>query len=193
MTATDSRDTTEQARHREQFARFLRLGAHLSDIVSCWAGFPLQGEQTAQATIAKVDEADALLLDVPTSTAVTRRDVHLVSPMRGPVFLAAAVTEFVHEPRLGLDLAARRRLHHGADPVDQLVDNLRRTVCWIIRPDEVQHPNDVALQAKTILVAAGCPVAVVVETVYWRLITHRTPTVLAGHTQPVSMLTLAPR
>jgi hypothetical protein len=177
-------DAREVLGRREQLARLVRLDTPFSQVMSSWAGFGVHGEQTTPTSIVNLTDEDARLLDLPVGTAVTRRDIHLVSVLTGPVFLAAAITELVYEPRLGLDLAGRRAVHSGPDPLDILVNHLRRAVCYVLRPHHDTEsdtagdpqPDHPALQTKTILAHAGTPVAV--ETVYWRLLTHRQPSAM---------------
>ncbi|MGB3442756.1 MAG: hypothetical protein WBA97_28770 [Actinophytocola sp.] len=166
-------DEKNLADRRDQLARLLRLDTQFSEIIATWAGFGMQGEQTAPARSVQVEEDQAPLLGVPVATSVVRRDVHLVSRVAGPEFLAAAVTEFVYEPRLGLRLDQRRAVRAGSAPLEHVVNQLRRNVCYITTPATQQGPDDVALRATTLLLRAGTPVAVVTEVVYWRLITHR--------------------
>jgi hypothetical protein len=193
-------DPSEVLGRREQLARLVRLDTPFSQVVSCWAGFGVHGEQTAPTSFVDLTDEDARLLDLPVGTSVTRREMRLVSVLSGPVFLAAAITELVHEPRLGLDLAGRRAVRSGDAPLDSLVNDLRRVVCYVLRPHgdaednaggepQLDHP---ALQTKTILARAGTPVAVAVETVYWRLITHRQPSVVLPYAMPRPMLARVP-
>jgi hypothetical protein len=194
-------DPHEALGRREQLARLVRLDTPFSQVVSSWAGFGVHGEQTAPTSFVDVTDEDARLLDLPVGTSVTRRDIHLVSVLTGPVFLAAAITELVYEPRLGLDLAGRRAVRSGPDPLDSLVNHLRRVVCYILRPHHAPEgdtagdpqPDHPALKTKAILAQAGTPVAVAVETVYWRLLTHRQPSVVLPYAVPRPMLARVPR
>jgi hypothetical protein len=189
-------DPRETRGRREQLARLVRLDTPFSQVVSCWAGFGVHGEQTTPASFVDLTDEDARLLDLPVGTSVTRRDVHLVSVLTGSVFLAAAITELVYEPRLGLDLAGRRAVRSGDAPLDSLVNHLRRVVCYVLRPHHDTEgatagdppPDHPALQAKTILAHAGIPVAVASETVYWRLIAHRQPSVVLPYAMPRPLL-----
>lgn len=193
-------DPREVLGRREQLARLVRLDAPFSQVVSCWAGFGVHGEQTVPTSVVDLTDEDARLLDVPVGTSVTRRDIRLVPVLTGPVFLAAAITELVHERRLSLDLASRRAVRSGDAPLDSLVNDLRRVVCYVLRPhgdteDNAEgepQPEHPALMAKTILARAGTPVAVAVETVYWRLITHRQPAVVLPYAMPRPMLARVP-
>lgn len=166
-------DERNVADRRDQLARLLRLDAQFSEIIGTWVGFGVQGEQTAPARSVQVEEGQAPFLGVPVGTSLIRRDVHLMSTVASPEFLAAAVTEFVYEPRLGLRLDQRRAVRTGSAPLEQIVGQLRRSICYVSTPATDQGPDDVALSATTLLLRAGTPVAVVTETVYWRLITHR--------------------
>jgi hypothetical protein len=166
-------DERNLADRRDQLARLLRLNIQFSEIIATWAGFGMQGEQTAPARSTQVGEEQAPFFGVPVGTSVIRRDLHLVSTVAGPEFLAAAVTEFVYEPRLGLRLDQRRAVRAGSEPLEHVVGQLRRNVCYVSTPDTERRPDDVALRATTLLLRAGTPVAVVTEIVYWRLITHR--------------------
>lgn len=182
--------TRQALGRREQLARFVRLDTQFSQVVSCWAGFGVHGELTTPTSFVELGDEDARLFDLPVGTSVTRRDIRLVSVLTGPLFVAASITELVYEPRVGLDLAGRRAVRTGPDPLDSLVNHLRRVVCYVLRPHHDTQgdaeggtggdpqPDRPALQTKTILANAGTPVAVVVETVYWRLITHRQPPTL---------------
>lgn len=183
-------------RRREQLARLVRLDTPFSEVVSSWAGFGVHGEQTVPTSFAELRDEDARLLDLPVGTSVTRRDIHLASVLTGPMFLAAAITELVYEPRLSLDLAGRSAMRNGDAPLDILVHHLRRVVCYVLRPHHDTEgdtagdppPDHPALQTKTILAHAGTPVAVAIETVYWRLITHRQPSVVLPYAMPQPML-----
>ncbi len=166
----ESRDFTQR---RDQLARLMRLDVPLSEIVGSWAGFGVQGEQTAPASTVDLDRDQALYFSLPTATSVTRRDLHLVSTLGSAPFLAAAVTELLHGPRLGLGLGARRALRNGAEPLDSTLRQLRRNVVAVSTPHGGDRPDDVALSATTVLLLAGTPVALITETVYWRLISHR--------------------
>lgn len=147
---------------------------------------PLHAEQTAPTTHETLTESNARLLDLPTGTSVTRRDLHFASATSGSPYLAAAVTELVYEPRLGLTLDTRRALHHGSTPADEIVPTLNRAVWSVLRPESARpagghvspKPDDVALQANAILTGAGRPVALTTGTVYLRLVTHRVPDTL---------------
>lgn len=166
-------DEKNLADRRDQLARLLRLDTPFSEIIGTWVGFGMQGEQTAPARSVQVGEDQAPFLGVPVGTSVIRRDVHLVSTVAGPDFLAAAMTEFVYEPRLGLRLDQRRAIRAGSDPLEQVVGKVRRSVCFVSAPSSDLQPDEVALRATTLLLRAGTPVAVVTEIVYWRVITHR--------------------
>jgi hypothetical protein len=185
---------------REQLARFVRLDRQFSQVVSCWAGFGVHGELTTPTSVGELGDEDTRLFDLPVGTSVTRRDLHLVSVLTEPLFVAAAITELVYEPRIGLDLAGRRAVRTGPDPLDNLMNHLRRVVCYVLRPHHDTQgatrgdpqPDRPALQTKTILATAGTPVAVVIETVYWRLITHRQPATLPS-AMPRRTLARVPR
>lgn len=173
MIVTNMFDAKDLAGRRNQLARLLRLDNRFSEIVATWAGFGMQGEQTAPSVSAQVRDDQAPLLGVPAGTSLIRRDLHLVSSVSGPPFLAAAVTEFVYEPRLSLRLEQRRAVRSGSDLLEDVIGPLRRSVCSVMTPATGRGAGDVALRATTLLVRAGTPVAVVTETVYWQLITHR--------------------
>lgn len=167
----------------DRLSRVVRMAPRFTDAIEWWSGFPLQAEQTAPTTREALTETSARLLDLPTGTSVTRRDIHFALATAGSTFLAAAVTELVYERRLGLTLDTRRALHHGSTPADEIVPTLHRAVWSVLRPNSAHRttrqaepkPDDVALQANAILTAAGKPVALTTDIVYWRLVSHRVP------------------
>jgi hypothetical protein len=173
MVVTNMFDAMDLAGRRDQLARLLRLDNRFSEIVATWAGFGMQGEQTAPSVSVQVHDDQAPMLGVPAGTSLIRRDLHLVPDVSGPPFLAAAVTEFVYEPRLSMRLEQRRAVRSGSDLLEDVVGSVRRSVCSVITPRTGHRPGDVALRATTLLLRAGTPVSVVTETVYWQLITHR--------------------
>ncbi|WP_018687050.1 hypothetical protein [Actinokineospora enzanensis] len=160
---------------RDQLARMVRTAPRFIDAVRVWAGFPLHGVRARSATTVPLAEHDAALLDLPTATPVLRREIHLVAKMVGPIFVAASITELVHEPLLGADITARRALRDGPQPTDAILDGLHRAVCLVTRTDSDPGTGTTALIAQTILSGAGRPVALTAEAVHWGLITHRTP------------------
>ncbi|GAB3448953.1 hypothetical protein GCM10027436_42950 [Actinophytocola sediminis] len=184
--ATAAHAVAEWQNSLDRLGRVVRMAPRFTDAIQWWAGFPLHAEQTAPTTRETLTETNARLFDLPTGTPVTRRDLHFASATAGSPYLAAAVTELVYEPRLGLTLDTRRALHHGSTPADEIVHTLHRAVWSVLRPDPTRHagghadpkPDDVALQAGAILTGAGRPVALTTDTVYWRLLTHRVPDVL---------------
>lgn len=180
----------------DRLARLVRMAPRFTDAVRWWAGFALQAEQTAPITRETLTETSARLLDLPPGTPVTRRDLHLIAPATGSVFLAAAITELVYEPGLVLTLQTRRALHTGPEPTDLIVPHLHRAVWSVLRPPSDPHdnqpgeqhneprPDTVALHANAILTGSGRPVVLTTDTVYWRLVTHRAPDTLPHYVAP---------
>lgn len=165
----------ELAQRADMLARLVRCAPRFGDALRWWAGFDLARQPRVPDEDYILDNQAALLLDLPPGTSVTRRDGYLVAALPGEGFRVAAAVTLVHVPALGLDLARRDALRAGTVPLSQLLGGVHRATHYAYRLGGDPLDDQPALHSRSTLLCAGRPVAVVCETVYWRLLTHRAP------------------
>ena len=177
MIGTTSRSVqdAELAHRADMLARFVRCAPRFTDALRWWAGFDLTREPRVADEDYTLDNEAALLLDLPPGTPVTRRDGYLVATPPGEHFRVAAAVALVHVLALALDLAQRDALRAGTVPLSQLLRGAHRATHYAYQLSGDPLNDQPALQARSTLLCAGRPVALVYETVYWRLLTHRAP------------------
>jgi hypothetical protein len=174
-TADRSVRHAELAQRADMLARFVRCAPRFSDALRWWAGFELARQPRVPDEDYTLDNQAALLLDLPPGTPVTRRDGYLVAALPGEGFRVGAAVTLVHIPALALDTEQRDALRTGTVPLSQLLRGVHRATHYAYRLGGDPHDDQPALQSRSTLLCAGRPVALVCETVYWRLLTHRAP------------------
>jgi hypothetical protein len=178
----------ELVRRADMLARFVRSAPRFCDALRWWAGFDLRRAPRVPDAHYPVDAEAALLLDLPPATPVTRRDGYLLAAIAGDSFRVAATVALVHLPALALDRDQRAALRAGTVPLSQILRGVQRATHYACRvagdPHNDQQDDQPALRARSTLLCAGNPVALVSETVYWRLITHRAPSEPSRYLHP---------
>lgn len=175
-----------------RLARLVRCAPRFADAVSWWAGFPVRREPRVPDQVQVLRGRDARLLDLPLGTPVTRRDGYLVSAIGPGDFRAGAVVALVHEPGLGLDLRGQALLRAGTLPLSHIMLECQRATHYAYRTAGAAADERPALRSRATLLLGGQPVALVWETVYWRLIRHRTPSRLPGPVRIASSVASSP-
>lgn len=177
----------ELAHRADMLARFVRSAPRFSDALRWWAGFDLRRQPRVPDERYATDRQAALLLDLAPGTLVTRRDGYLISAISSddPFRLARAVA-LVHEPALALDSDQRAALRAGAVPLSQILRAAQRATHYALRVAGEPLDDEPALRSRATLLCAGRPVALVRETVYWRLLTHRAPGQPSRYLRPTS-------
>jgi hypothetical protein len=173
--ANRSKRDAELAYRATTLARFVRSAPRFTDALRWWAGFDLRREPRIPDQDCHLDDHAALLLDLPPGTRVTRRDGYLVSAIPGESFRVAAAVALVYQPALALDNEQRTAFRSGTVPLSQILNGGQRATHYACRVAGDPHDDHTALQSRATLLRGGRPVALVDETVYWRLITHRAP------------------
>ena len=162
--------------HRaDTLARFIRSAPRFTDALRWWCGFDLRREPRVPDEETNLDSRTALLLDLPPGTPVVRRDGYLVAAIAADDFRVAQAVSLLHTPALALDTEQRDALRTGTVPLSQILRGTQRATHYTYRLAGDPHDDQPALRSRATLLCAGRPVALVWETVYWRLITHREP------------------
>jgi hypothetical protein len=173
--AASVEEDVELAGQVARLARLVRCAPRFADALSWWAGFPLRRQPRVPDEVWWLTAREARLLDLPPATPVTRRDGYLVSAIGPEGFRAGAVLALVHEPGLGLTLHERALMQDGTLPLSHIVRGCQRATHYAYRTEGTADAERPALQSRATLLLGGQPVALVWETVYWRLIRHRNP------------------
>jgi hypothetical protein len=165
----------ELSRRADMLARFVRSATRFGDALRWWAGFDLVREPRIPDENDIVDNDTALLLDLSPGTPVTRRDGYLVAAITGDTCRMAAAVALVYEPALALDKDQRAAMRGGTVPLSQILRGMQRATHYAYRLAGDPLDDHPVLHSRSTLLCAGRPVALLRETVYWRLITHRAP------------------
>lgn len=156
-----------------RLTRQIRTASSFTTALSTYLGTPLQREPRLPDALRPLSWEAALLLDVDPGHKATYREGWLVPRIAGPRFRAAAITALVLEHRLGLNLTDRAALKQGEIPLARLLRDADRATHYAYtvatRPQN-DHP---VIHVQATLLLGGMPVALVRETVLWRVLTHR--------------------
>jgi hypothetical protein len=178
-----------ELRHRvDTLARLVRSAPRFTDALRWWGGFDLRREPREPDSAHVLDERDALLLDLPPGTDVTRREGYLVSAGGGTVIRVAEVSALIHTAGMNLDLDQKAALREGTTPLGQVLHGAQRATHYAVRVGGPPVDDHAALRSRATLLRAGRPIALVRETVLWKLITHRAPGDLPSYVQAPSRL-----
>jgi hypothetical protein len=156
-----------------RLARQMRTTPSFTTALGTYLGTPLKREPRLPDAPRLVSRNDALLLDVAPGHEAIYREGWLVPRIAGPQFRAAAISALVLEYRLGLTLTDREALRQGEIPLGRLLRDADRSTHYAYtvatRPQD-DHP---VIHVQATLLLDGTPVALVRETVLWRVLTHR--------------------
>ncbi|MFI6100824.1 hypothetical protein ACIA8G_35190 [Lentzea sp. NPDC051213] len=156
-----------------RLVRVLRTTRSFTAALGVYLGTPLQREPRLPDALRPVSWEDAVLLDVDPGAEATYRDGWLVPRIAGPLFRMAAVTALVLEHRLGLSLADREALRHGEIPLGRLLRDADRSTHYAYTVATRPRDDHPVVHVQATLLLGGVPVALVRETVLWRVLTHR--------------------
>jgi len=173
MIETPLRPADPYARWLDVAARLIRVAPRLTTALEVLAGFPLKRETREPDEPYELCARDAKLLDTAPGTTAVHRDGYLVSALGGTPFRAAEVTSLVLPDRLGLSDQDREAFDNGVVPLGELLTTAHRVTHVAYRVAGAPLDDRPALQVRGTLLLAGRPVALVDETVLWRLVGHR--------------------
>lgn len=156
-----------------RMARVMRTTRSFTAALGTYLGTPLRREPRLHDTPRPVSWEDALLLDTDAGDEATYREGWLVPQIAGPPFRAAAITAMVLEHRLGLTLAERDALREGEIPLGRLLRDADRSNHYAYTVATRPHRDHPVVHVQATLLLGGVPVALVRETVLWRVLMHR--------------------
>lgn len=161
------------AAEASRLARSLRRTTSFTLTVGCYLGTPLHRQPRLPDSPRQVSCSEALLLDVEPGREALCREGWLVPQIAGPLFRAATISALVLEHRLGLTLTERQALRQGEIPLGQLLRGAERSTHYAYTVATRPKDDFPVVHVQGTLLLSGTPVALVRETVLWRVLTHR--------------------
>ncbi|MGZ3140435.1 hypothetical protein ACVDFE_00160 [Lentzea chajnantorensis] len=116
-----------------------------------------------------------MFLDVDAGDPALYREGWLVPRIAGPAFYAAAISALVIEHRLPFTLEQREALRAGEIPLGALLEDADAERSNHFAYTIATRPREdfPVIHVQATLILGGVPVALVRETVLWRVLTHR--------------------
>ncbi|GLY54821.1 hypothetical protein [Lentzea sp. NBRC 102530] len=161
--ASEAARLTRGLRGTRSFTR--SLGAYL--------GTPLRRQPRLEDCRRPVSTSDAVFLDVDPGDPALYREGWLVPRIAGPAFYAAAISALVIEHRLPFTLEQREALRAGEIPLGELLEDAERSNHFAYTIATRPQADFPVIHVQATLLLGGVPVALVRETVLWRVLTHR--------------------